>query len=72
MRRILFMLLALPLPPLGVWLTWGRSLAFLAVLVLFCVAQAIFWFLAAGPGVLLWAAAIMLGILFILFAPQKS
>lgn len=72
MRRVLYMVLALPLPPLGVWLAQGRGVAFLAVLALFSVAQAVFWFLAAGPGVVLWAATIALAMVLSLFAPKQS
>ena len=68
MRRLSGLLLALPLPPLGVYLVRGYGPAFLTVLVLFVVAQGVFWFMAAGPGVMLWAGAIALGVVLSLFA----
>ena len=71
LRKLLAALVALPLPPVGVWLARGAGPAFLVVLGLFVAAQAVFWFLAAGPGVALWGGSILLGLLLTFASPSQ-
>lgn len=71
LRKMIATLVAIPLPPLGVWLLRGLGPASLIVFLLFLAAQALFWLVAAGPGVLLWAGSVGLACLLCLFAVSR-
>lgn len=62
LRRLVAVVLALFLPPAGVMLSRGPGGAFLVVLALFIAGQGVFWFLAAGPGLALWLASVILAL----------
>lgn len=72
LRKLAAVLISLPLPPLGVWLARGWGGGTILTLLLFVAAQGVFWFFAAGPGVALWAASILLAVLLSLFASQTG
>lgn len=57
LARIGHVLLALLLPPLGLWLWFGRERPALALSAAWLLGQLLFWFVFAGPGFLLTGVA---------------
>lgn len=58
-KRLIAVLVACALPPAAVYLICGRSKSLLASGVLFVAGLAIFFLLAALPGLAVWALAIL-------------
>lgn len=67
MIRVLLVLLALVLPPVGMFLWAGAGKATLAISALWLAGMAICWTLWAGPGLLVCALASIIAAAFILF-----
>lgn len=72
MRRFIALVLAILLPPAGVFLSRGFSASFVLVLVLFSIGQGVFWYFAAGPGLLLWFASVIVAGPMALILPRSS
>jgi len=64
-------LLALPLPPLGAWLTRGLRPGVMVNLGLFALANAVFWGFAALPGVALYMLVLLHGLWLALVPGRK-
>jgi cytochrome c len=63
-HRFISLITAFILPPLSVRLTGWRTVAQLVCLVLFLTGLSIFWFVYAGPGLLLWMSSILMALAF--------
>lgn len=63
---------ALILPPLGVGLRRGRGRALILSAALSLIGLAIFFLLAAGPGLLIWLLAILHALLATLLTTPRS
>lgn len=55
--RIVSLVLAFVLPPVAIWLMRGVSIGIWINIALCALALVVFWFVFAGPGVVLWALA---------------
>lgn len=69
-RLLAALVLAIIMPPVGLWMRRSIDWAFVVGAVLFAGSQIIFWFLYAVPGLGLWLLAIGFGLLFTLIRPR--
>lgn len=72
MKCVLNFVLAVLLPPLGLFLAGGLSLAFWIALALFVAGQAVYWGVMAGPGLLLWGLSMGFGGLAVLWGGLRG
>jgi uncharacterized membrane protein YqaE (UPF0057 family) len=71
-KRLLAIVLAIVLPPVGVWVASRNFILLGLCLVLFFGAQIMFWGMFALPGFALWILSILIAVVLALFPVQHG